>query len=730
VIHLMNVEKGVLEFKARIPDRNDTYKPPRNFAVGEGIAGQVVQDNKSIYIPDIRKDSRVVDPVDAFKSLLVAPISWRSACAGTISVTSRDKNAFNPRHERFLTSLANLAMVPIENSHLHAKQQQLYEESQERLEIVERRNRELRSLRDVLGALQSTLSLTEVLTQVTQGIVQGLNYRVVFLSTVDEPAQFLTVQDIAMTPELAQSGLLERAEALLGRKLLGTRTPLQKNKDNVGVQVYLDEKARVTQSLYEIFQPELEKLTCTTLQHLLRLKTFAVLPIRSEGQPFGILYAGTNQPDLTAGDLEALQAFANQTSLAIQNARQFEHIHERLRRRVGELHGLQDIDRLISSSSDLETALTSILDVCLKLVTAADQANILLIDERTGQLALKVSYPNTLQSSDQFQKGLAAWVAKTHRTTHVGDLSQTAWASIYANIPVRSEMGTPILAREELVGVITLGSANVDAFTEEDESLLDIIATQTAVATQTIRYYQELEKSRRRSFEAERIAAMSDMASNMVHNINNSIGAIRVLVQQIRFKISRNNLTPEFLDKKLDGIESSAERTLDMARNIRNPFQNLETELIDVNQSIQRIVDNIETVPTTLEIILKLDQTLPQVTATHQIDEVFRNLVNNAIQSMKGLGTLEIESRQVNHMVEVIVSDTGPGISPDLTETSVFSLGVSSKKDGLGFGLWWCKIYLNRVGGSIELDGAVAEGCTFIIKLPVWASENERVVQS
>ena len=87
---------------------------------------------------------------------------------------------------------------------------------------------------------------------------------------------------------------------------------------------------------------------------------------------------------------------------------------------------------------------------------------------------------------------------------------------------------------------------------------------------------------------------------------------------------------------------------------------------------------------------------------------------------MKGIGQLMISSEQIgSQFLEVAVTDTGPGISQDLSETSVFNLGVSSKSDGLGYGLWWCKIYLNRVGGSIDLDPAVTIGCRFVVKLPI-----------
>lgn len=718
VIHLFDPETGRLEYKVRMPAQEDGLKTVSSFAVDEGVAGRVLKENRPINIPNVKDEASFISRGLTFGSLLVVPISWRSSCVGTISVASLKENAFQRRNERFLTSLANFAAIAIENARLYARQMQLYEESQERLETVERRNRELSSLRDVLGAMQSTLALPEVLARIAHGVIKGLNYRAVMLSIVDEVNSQLIVKEFALDPEFARPDLIQQAKRLAHLQLLENSASLENHTTNIGVQVCLDGQARITRRLRDIFTPIIDDTKSWAIQQLFQLETFAVLPIRSEQRLFGVLCAGTPLTEISEEHLEALQAFANQAALAIQNARQFEYMHERLRRRMKELQSLQDIDRLISSNADLEMMLQNILEVGLKLVNA-EYGDIALADKEAGQLAPQVSHPQGIVAAERYGLGLSAWVAQAHKTARIPDLARTGWANVYSGVELRAALAAPILVGEELVGVINMASPTVDAFTEEDESLLDILATQTAVAIQTARSYQELERTRQRSYEAERIAAMSDMASNMVHNINNSIGAIRVLVQQIRFKLGHNSLTPEFLTKKLEGIERSAEQTLEMARSIRNPFQNLATEAIDVNVCLQSALKKLEPVPSTLEVNWDLDRDLPPVKATQQLEEVFRNLINNAIQSMHGYGQLGLATHKTEKGIEIAVTDSGPGLARDLSATSVFNLGVSTKRDGLGYGLWWCKIYLNRVGGAIELDTTYKAGCRFIVKIPL-----------
>ncbi len=720
VIHLFNPQTGRLDFKVRVPHINNSNDHHRlGFAMNEGIAGRAFQENRLYNVPDVREEPLFDKHNILTGSLVVVPISRRNLKIGTISVASPTLNAFRRRDERFLSILANLAGIAIENSRLYARQIQLIKESQERLEAVERRNRELNSLRDILGALQSTLSLPEVLARIANGVIKGLNYQAVMLSTIDEAQQQLTVQEFTLEGGLAVQGLLELGQRLVGQKLIGNSASLTDHQENIGIKVCLDGRIRVTHNLHDIFRPVVGQKSCQILQKsIFKLDTFAVLPIRSENQLFGVLYAGTRRADVAPSDLQALQAFANQAALAIQNARQFERIHERLRRRMRELQSLQDIDRLITSTPDLEQLLRHILEVGLKLVNA-ESGNIVLADRLTGELIPKVSYPEGPLSPERYNPGLTAWVAQQRKTARVADLAETNWKNPQRNPPIRAELAAPLLLSGELVGVINMGSVTPGAFTEEDESLLDILATQTTVAIQTARYYQELEESRLRSLETERIVAMSDIASNMVHSINNSTGAVRVLVQQIRRKMAQGTLTDEFLTDKLESIEGSAEKTLAMSRSIRDPFRPMAAEPVAVNNCIKTALQSVEPIPSQIHLTLELGPDLPPVLATQQLAEVFRNLIKNAIEAMEGQGRLHLTSQAVNRMVEVTLSDSGPGLPPEVDAESIFKLGVSSKKNGLGYGLWWCKIFLNRFGGNIQVQPGLEAGCKFLVRLPL-----------
>jgi GAF domain-containing protein len=720
-IRLFDAKADGFAFKVAAGLNADMFELEHVQKLGEGMVGWVGQTGETALSNDVSQDSRYKLSLSGTKSELDVPLKYRGRLIGVLDVQSQSLNAFGEHDVLAIEALADQVAVAIVNARLYARQLQLNEENQERLETVERRNRELSSLRDILGALQSTLSLSEVLARVANGVVKGLNYRAVMLATIDEASQSLTVQEFAVESDPVLVKLLTHERQLIEQNrqaLFGKTVSLLDHKVNMGIRVSLDGQARVTHNLYDIARPVAPESMCRKLQDMFLLKTFVVLPIRLESRLFGVLYAATHKEEILPADLEALQAFASQAALAIQNARQYEHVHSRLRRRVRELQSLQNIERLISSTPDLDLTLKNILDVGLKLVDA-NFGTIVLSDKTTGELVPRVSHPEGSVVADNYKPGLAGWVAQEKQTRREADLPATRWADSYRNLDIHSELAAPILAGGELMGVITMGSATPDAFTEEDESLLNILTTQTAVAIQTARYYQELEKTRLRTLEAERIAAMSDIATNMVHSINNSDGAIRVLVQQLRSKLDRGTLSNELLSKRLDDIQKSAEKTLKMARNIRNPFQDQPTEPIAVDECIRSVLNTFEPFAPTIDLILDLENGRLSVLGTQHLGEVFRNLIKNAIEAMDNDGSLLITSRRLKETVEISISDSGPGIPAQLTETDIFKLGVTDKEGGLGYGLWWCQIYLNRVGGSIRLDRTVPAGCRFVVELSI-----------
>ncbi len=154
-IMLLNLKTEMLEIRAAAGVK-DRWRHEARLRVGEGIAGQVVQEKRPIYVPDTREDPRFVVFDPSVRSLMCVPLMVGDRAIGVLSVDHEVPNAFQPEHERLLTIVAAQAAAAIENARLfyelraYAEElRRAYEELQEadRLkdEIVQNVSHELRT---------------------------------------------------------------------------------------------------------------------------------------------------------------------------------------------------------------------------------------------------------------------------------------------------------------------------------------------------------------------------------------------------------------------------------------------------------------------------------------------------------------------------------------------------------------------------------------------------------
>jgi signal transduction histidine kinase len=145
-------------------------------------------------------------------------------------------------------------------------------------------------------------------------------------------------------------------------------------------------------------------------------------------------------------------------------------------------------------------------------------------------------------------------------------------------------------------------------------------------------------------------------------------------------------------------------------------------------QIAARVTDAIRVVQVPAEIQIEshgLDD-LPTVTAGGpSLTFVFKNLIENAIAAMHGNGLIVIKGIAEPAWVEVTVTDSGPGIAPEI-HNQIFELNFSrtgAHPGKLGFGLWWVKTLMTRLGGSVSVESDGQHGTTFRLRLPVVDAE-------
>jgi signal transduction histidine kinase len=349
-------------------------------------------------------------------------------------------------------------------------------------------------------------------------------------------------------------------------------------------------------------------------------------------------------------------------------------------------------------------------------------------------------------------------------------------------LQMRAELAVPLLgAGGRLVGVLNLESPQVGAFTEADSHLLQSLASQAVIAIQQVRLVdalrdtsarvltqepsqvvehlrglreelvsgdpewdrkvdailaqyetlardnaarqQALAEAQEARAVAETFAAMGDIAANLLHHLNNQVGTIPARVEGIQDKCAPQLAQSAYLAANLAEIERAA---LAAMRTVRERLALLRPITIAPVSIAECLDDALKAarLPGSVSVTVSPELPgLPPVMAGREgLSLVLLNLLDNAGEALGESGAIIVSGSERGEWVEVAVSDDGPGIPPEM-RARIFEFGESGRRRGarsgrLGFGLWWVKTLLTRLGGTITVESDGAKGTTFRLRLP------------
>lgn len=229
-----------------------------------------------------------------------------------------------------------------------------------------------------------------------------------------------------------------------------------------------------------------------------------------------------------------------------------------------------------------------------------------------------------------------------------------------------------------------------------------------------------------------RVSAMGTMASTLAHELNQPITAVANYVEGVRTLLEKPD-TDDFpiIREALDDAIKEAMRAGDIVRRLRDFVARGEVE-----RTIQPLPELVREAAVLglvgakekgVQCHFDLEAAASPVLVDRvQIQQVLINLVRNAVDAMAGrpLRELSVSSRDDGAgLVRVSVSDTGPGISPELA-AELFTAFVTTKREGMGLGLSICRTIIEAHGGKIWMEPRLGGGSTFHFTL-VKASEEE-----
>jgi len=266
------------------------------------------------------------------------------------------------------------------------------------------------------------------------------------------------------------------------------------------------------------------------------------------------------------------------------------------------------------------------------------------------------------------------------------------------------------------------------------------IITTTFLATRIIfRRLEDADKGiselNEQLIQSDKMAALGKMAAGIAHEINNPLAVIgekagwmRDLLQDEKFQESEN--FKEYVTS-IDKIEEHVERARKVTHNMLGFARRMEHHLDDVdinhvlNQTLELLQNHAQI--NNIEIRRDFQPNLPIISSDQsQLQQVFLNLINNAIDAIEKDGRIEIKTRKEGSQIVVGIKDNGPGI-PEKHLTKIFDPFFTTKEVGKGTGLGLSVSYniIEKLGGMITVDSKLSEGSLFSVKLPILSPERK-----
>jgi PAS domain S-box-containing protein len=227
----------------------------------------------------------------------------------------------------------------------------------------------------------------------------------------------------------------------------------------------------------------------------------------------------------------------------------------------------------------------------------------------------------------------------------------------------------------------------------------------------------QLKDANERLVKSERLVAIGELAGMVGHDLRNPLTGIR---NAAYFLKKKGAAIPEAQAKEmLETIDKCIDHSNKIINDLLEYSREMHLELI--KYSACTLVDDatkMVQVPERIQIINHVQEDTVIWVDADKMMRVFINLVKNAIDAMPSGGTIEITSCQTTNYVEISFADTGPGI-PQETLQKLFTPLVTTKAQGMGFGLAICKNIIEAHKGTITVKTEVNKGTTFTVALPI-----------
>jgi GAF domain-containing protein len=484
-LSLLDETAGELEVLAIAGGFTDLVLPGYRQAVGVGMAGWAAETGQSLLANDVRQEPRYIrgfleEPLT--KAELCVPLKLAGQVIGVLDVQDTQLNAFDETDLLAMETLADQIAVAIENARLFGEAKRRFEETT--------------ALHQTSLDITAKLEMMELLKSIVERAVTLLEAEGGGICLYDPEREDLRWAIGYGHAEKYMGTTLKPGEGMAG-KVFQTGEPLI-------VDDYRTWEGRAP--VYEADQPFTAVLE---------------VPLRWQDQTIGVLgiEAGAQKRTFNQDDVWLATLFANQAAIAIENAR----IFEGERKRVTHLELIGEVTQKIASILDLDELLSQVAHL-IRDAFGYYNIGIHLIEADSDELILRAADgPLGEALIDRLrlkidQESITGWVAHSGEPLLVNDVSrEPRYYFVEESKDARSQLAVPIKLKGEIIGVLDALSVELDAFSQDDVSILQTLADQLAIAIENARLYaterQQLHRLKELAAASQQITADLDLTS-------------------------------------------------------------------------------------------------------------------------------------------------------------------------------------------------------------------------
>ena len=509
------------------------------------------------------------------------------------------------------------------------------------------------------------------------------------------------------------------------------------SQDSVNGRVFLERRSITVADLLEQSEyPEAHRYRMLGSRQRSSLSS----PLLRRGDPIGVVQVSrADRRPFGEREIALLEAFADQAVIAIENARLFQELQDR----VGELRALGEVSRAVSSSLDLPEVLATIVTNATRLCRVGGGI-VYEYDQADDGFHLRAAHRTPDQMVAQLTSappklgvGVIGGAGARRAPAQVEEIAGADGERLL--LPRNREMLTrhgygsllavPLLREDELLGAIVVVRTATGPFPPEVVALLETFAAQSALAIHNARVYRALEEASRHK---------SQFLANMSHELRTPLNAIIGYSEMLQEEAE--DLDAEAFVPDLRRINAAGKHLLGLINDILD-LSKIEAGRMDLfveEFEAGRLVRDVEAIVqplvekngNTLVVTCPPDVGEMQADQTKLRQALFNLLSNAAKFTDHGTisVTVERETSADGDWVTFAVSDTGIGMTEEQLSRlfEAFSQAEASTRSrygGTGLGLAISRHFCRLMGGDLTVESTYGRGSTFTVRLPAEVTE-------